>query len=178
MKKILNVFVAVMVGFAISLVGCGPETAKGGSGTAQPDLAQGGTASSGQEATTETAKASQVTKVKLTFDDGEAVAELYDNPTSRDLVSMLPLTLSFKDFNSTEKIAYPPRKLSTENAPFGLVPAEGDFALFAPWGNLVIYYHDFRYSKELVSLGHFTSGVEQLAKMNHDFTVRIEVVNQ
>ncbi|SMC45571.1 cyclophilin-like fold protein [Sporomusa malonica] len=181
MKKFLNVFVAVMVGFAISLAGCGPETAKGGEnnpGTAQPDSAQGGTASSGQGATADTAKTFQGTKIKLTFDGGEAVAELYDNPTSRDLVAMLPLTLSFKDFNSTEKIAYPPRRLSTENAPFGLVPSEGDLALFAPWGNLVIYYHDFRYSKDLVSLGHFTSGLEQLAKMNRDFTVRIEAVNQ
>jgi hypothetical protein len=181
MKKFINVFVAVMVGLAISVAGCGPETAKGGennSGTAQPDSAQGGAASSRQGASADTEKKFQGTKIRLTFDGGKAVAEMYDNPTSRDLVSMLPLTLSFKDFNSTEKIAYPSRKLSTENAPFGLVPSKGDFALYAPWGNLVIYYHDFRYSKDLVPLGHFTSGVEQLAKMNRDFTVRIEAVNQ
>lgn len=180
MKKFSNVFIAIMVGTAILLAGCGLGTAKGGennSSITQQDSTKGGTASSGQGATAESAKASQLTKVKLTFDGGEAVAELYDNPTSRDLVSMLPLTLSFKDYNNTEKIAYPPRKLSTENAPFGLHPSEGDFALFAPWGNLVIYYHDFRYSKDLVPLGHFLSGVEQLAKMNHDFTVRIEAVN-
>lgn len=179
-KRFLNVFVAAMIGFTISLAGCGLQNAKGGEnnpGTARPDSAQGGTASSGQGATAESAKTSQVSKIKLTFDGGEAVAELYDNPTSRDLVSMLPLTLSFKDYNNTEKIAYPPRKLTTENAPFGLLPSKGDFALYAPWGNLVIYYHDFRHSKDLVPLGHFTSGVEQLAKMNQDFTVKIEAAH-
>jgi len=91
---------------------------------------------------------------------------------------MLPLALSFKDFNGTEKIAYPPRKLSTEKAPDGIDPSEGDLTLYAPWGNLAIFYHDFRYSPGLVSIGHISAGLEKLAKMNGDFTVRIEAVNQ
>lgn len=165
----------------MALAGCSAETTKGGEnkyGTAQPDLAQGGAASSRQGTTADTTKVRYPQKIRMTFDGGEAIAELYDNPTSRDLVSMLPLTLSFKDFNGTEKIAYPPRKLSTEKAPDGIDPSEGDLTLYAPWGNLAIFYHDFRYSPGLVSIGHITSGLEKLAKMNGDFSVRIEAVNQ
>lgn len=102
--------------------------------------------------------------------------ELNDNPTSRDLVSMLPLTLKFSDYNGIEKIAYPPRKLSTANAPFGLTPSTGDFALYAPWGNLVAYYRGFRHSSDLVPLGRFTSGIRQLERMDGEFSVRIEAV--
>jgi hypothetical protein len=115
-------------------------------------------------------------KIRLSFDGGEAVVELYDNPASRDLASMLPLTLKFKDYNGVEKIAYPPRKLVTEGAPFGLTPSVGDFALYAPWGNMVAYYRAFSHSGDLVPLGRFTSGIPQLAKMNRDFSVQIEVV--
>lgn len=120
--------------------------------------------------------ARELGRMRLSFDGGEAVVALYDNPASRDLASMLPLTLMFKDYNDVEKIAYPPRKVVTEKAPFGLTPSVGDFALYAPWGNLVAYYRGFRHSDDLVPLGRFTSGLSDLAKMNRDFSVRIEAL--
>lgn len=118
----------------------------------------------------------EATRIKLSFDGGEAVVELNDNATSRDLVSMLPLTLKFSDYNNVEKVAYPPRKLSTANAPFGLTPSVGDFALYVPWGDLVAYYRGFRHSDDLVHLGRFISGIEQLSRKDGEFTVRIEAV--
>jgi hypothetical protein len=136
--------------------------------TAQAAPAQGGQAMS--------SRTTEVTRIRLSFEGGEAVVELNDNPTSRDLVSMLPLTLKFSDYNNVEKVAYPPRKLSTANAPFGLTPSAGDFALYAPWGNLVAYYRGFRHSNDLVHLGRFTSGIEQLSKQDGEFNVRIEAV--
>ncbi|WP_249485939.1 cyclophilin-like fold protein [Pseudomonas sp. HS6] len=116
-----------------------------------------------------------LTKVKLKFAGQEAVLELNDSQASRDLVSMLPLTMKFSDYNNVEKIAYPPRKLSTEAASFGLKPSVGDFALYAPWGNLVVYYRSFQSSGDLVHLGRFISGIEQLAAMDGEFSVRLEV---
>ena len=44
---------------------------------------------------------------------------------------MLPLTLTFEDFNSTEKIANLPNELSTEGQPSGYIPEIGDFAYYA-----------------------------------------------
>lgn len=173
--KRLSVFIALMVGCSILLAGCGTEAAKNSSGTGS----YGGVQSvDNKDHIADASKPSRTTKIKLSFGGGEAVAELYDNPTSRDLVSMLPLTLSLKDFNNTEKIGYPPRSLSTEKAPVGYAPSAGDLTLFAPWGNMAIFYHNFGYSQGLIPIGHFTSGLEALAKMNGDFTVRIEAVNE
>lgn len=120
--------------------------------------------------------ASAMVRIKLVFDGGEAVAVVYDNPTSRDLVAMLPISVQFRDFNNVEKIADPPRPLSKEQAPPGFEPAAGDLAMYAPWGNLSIFYRDFRYSKGLVPIGRFTSGFASLAAMEGDFTVRMEVL--
>ena len=45
-------------------------------------------------------------KVKLTIDGQEFDVTLYDTPAANALYDMLPLTLTFEDFNNTEKIAY------------------------------------------------------------------------
>lgn len=43
-------------------------------------------------------------------------ATLADNATARDFASLLPLTLTLGGYASTEKIGYPPRKLTNEGA--------------------------------------------------------------
>ena len=63
-------------------------------------------------------------KIRLTINGQSTTATLDDNPTARDFLSMLPLTLTLEDYASTEKIAYPPRKLSTQGAPAGTVLAD------------------------------------------------------
>ena len=45
-------------------------------------------------------------KAKLTIDGQEFDVTLYDTPAADALYNMLPLTLTFEDFNNTEKIAY------------------------------------------------------------------------
>jgi hypothetical protein len=89
-------------------------------------------------------------------------ATLDDNATTRDFVALLPLTLTLKDYNRTEKIGDLPKKLSTEGAPTGSDPNVGDIAYYAPWGNLAIFYRDFSYSTGLVKLGKLDSDVDAL----------------
>jgi|SRR5687768_12469281 len=101
-------------------------------------------------------------KIRLTLDGKSITATLNDNATARDFVSLLPLTLPLEDHAATEKIARPPRKLSTAGAPAGADPSVGDLAYYAPWGNLAMYYKDFEYSPGLVLLGRIDSGVEVL----------------
>jgi hypothetical protein len=101
-------------------------------------------------------------KIRLTFDGKAVEATLLDNATARDFLSLLPMTLTLEDYNSTEKIGYPPRKLSTAGAPAGIDPSVGDIAYYAPWGNLAIFYKNFEYSKGLIGLGRVTSGIEAL----------------
>lgn len=109
----------------------------------------------GQEAST--------MKIRLTIGGKVVEASLLDHASARDFLSMLPMTLTLKDYASTEKIADLPRKLSTADAPDGVDPAVGDITYYAPWGNLAIFYRDFGYAKGLVKLGRIDSGIEALA---------------
>ena len=107
--------------------------------------------------------------------NGEALpAVLEDNPTSRDLASMLPLTIRMSDYNRTEKTGKLPRALSTEGAPDGFDPSAGDIALYAPWGTFVIYYRDFVLSRGVIPLGRISSGVDKLAAMSGNFDITLE----
>lgn len=102
-------------------------------------------------------------KLQLRLGDQTLDILMDDNPTARDLVSLLPLTLDLEDFAATEKIAYLPRRLSTAEAPDGYTPAAGDLAYYAPWGNLAIFHKDFRYAARLIRLGRIEGGIERLA---------------
>lgn len=103
-------------------------------------------------------------RIRLTFNGKAVEATLLDNATAQDLLSLLPVTLTLEDYNSTEKIGHPPRKLSTAGAPAGLDPSVGDIAYYAPWGNLAIFYKDFSYSRGLIGLGRIDSGIEALSE--------------
>ncbi|WP_197017723.1 cyclophilin-like fold protein [Tenacibaculum sp. 47A_GOM-205m] len=113
-------------------------------------------------------------KLKITIGENTATAIMYDNPTSRDFTTMLPLTVEMDDYANTEKIFYPSKKLSTEDAPKGFKPSEGDITLYAPWGNIALFYKDFSYSNGLISLGKVTNGIKYF-KTNGKITVTIEL---
>ena len=116
-------------------------------------------------------------KIRLTFDGKAVEATLLDNATARDFLSLLPMTLTLEDYNSTEKIGYPPRRLSTADAPAGIDPSAGDIAYYAPWGNLAVFYKDFGYSRGLIGLGWVVSGIEALT-MPGSVKVTIERVGK
>lgn len=57
---------------------------------------------------------------------------------------MLPLELTLRDCNGTEKISDLPRKLDTTGAPKIYAPSAGNITFYAPWGKLAIFYKPFR----------------------------------
>lgn len=116
--------------------------------------------------------------VKMTVGENELYITIYDNPTSRDFLSKLPLTLIFEDYNATEKISYLPETLTTEDAPDSFDPDVGDVALYAPWGNLSVFYKDFRDSAGLVSIGHIDEGIEILTRTDGSFTAVLELIER
>lgn len=115
-------------------------------------------------------------RIKLTFNSEEVIIKMRDNPASKDFLSLLPLTLTFEDYASAEKISYLSRKLSLEDAPTGSDPAPGDLTLYAPWGNLAIFYKDRGYANGLIILGRIESGIEKLANVNGNFSIIIEKI--
>ena len=129
---------------------------------------------SGEAATEPMETAPGERRIKMTVDGQEISIVLQDTPTANALYEALPMELNFSDYNGTEKIAYPPDTLPTEGEPDGCDPDVGDLCLYAPWGNLCIFYQDFRYSQSLIKLGHVESGMDVLAGMDGDFTVTLE----
>ena len=101
-------------------------------------------------------------KIRLKVGDTVLTATLIDSATTRDFISLLPLTLTLKDYAGTEKISDLPKRLSAESAPSGSDPSVGDITYYAPWGNLAIFYRDFGYSSGLVILGKIDSGTKAL----------------
>lgn len=121
----------------------------------------------------------QNTRIKLTFEGNEIYAIINNSKAGNDFLSLLPLSVKAEDFNSTEKIFYLSKKLNTQNEPDGINPKAGDITYYAPWGNIAIFYKNFRYSNNLIYLGKFenTSDIEKLSNIKGNFDIRIERVN-
>jgi hypothetical protein len=114
-------------------------------------------------------------KLKITVGETVLTAIMYDNPTTNDFISLLPLTLTLTDYNETEKISGLPKRLSVKNAPTGYKPSVGDITLYAPWGNLALFYKDFTYSSGLIALGKINSGIDAL-KVSGSINVKMELI--
>ncbi|PCG19876.1 cyclophilin-like fold protein [Brachyspira sp. G79] len=121
----------------------------------------------------------QNTKIKLTFNDNEIYALITNSNAGNDFLSLLPMNLKIEDFNDTEKISYLSKKLNTQNEPDGITPKAGDITYYSPWGNLAIFYKNFRYSNNLIYLGRFEniSDISKLSNIKGDFEIRIEKAN-
>ena len=116
---------------------------------------------------------SQERKLKMAVDGQELDVTLYDTPAANALFELLPLVLCFADFNGIVKIAYIEDELPTAGEPAAFDPGVGDLCLYAPWGNLSIFYQDYRTSNGLISLGHLDSGVDVIANMQGNFSVTL-----
>lgn len=103
-------------------------------------------------------------KIILDIEGVSIPATLENTEAARDFASLLPLTITLKDYASTEKISDLPRKLSVNGAPAGVTPVAGDITYYAPWGNLALFYKNFSYSAGLVRLGKMDSTPEVLTR--------------
>ncbi len=103
-----------------------------------------------------------MTKIEFVLDDKVLAATLDDTPAARDFASMLPLDLGLSDYHGIEKIADLPRALDTSGSPASYKPEGGDITVYAPWGNLAIFYKPFADSRGLVRLGAFVGPVDAL----------------
>lgn len=146
-------------------------------GAAFAALAAERAAESTQRPLTTARKEVNVMKIRLHINGRITTATLDDTPSARDFLALLPLSMKLEDHNATEKIAYLPRKLSTQSAPAGITPRVGDLAYYAPWGNVALFYRDFGYSPGLIRLGRFDSGVEAI-DVGGSLNVTIEAVTR
>ena len=165
------VTVAVLVSAGLLAGACGSDV--------EPTAEPSGATTASNPSTTAPSEVGRPAATTLRFTAGATQIDvtLTDNPTTRDLISKLPLTLRFEEFNGREKIAYPPRKLDVDGVP-GSDPENGDLICFVPWGNLGFYYNadGIGYSDETINLGTYEASEEQLAGLESE-NVRIEIVS-
>jgi hypothetical protein len=114
-------------------------------------------------------------RLRFAFADQDFTATLEDNPSARDLVSMLPLALKITDYSINEKIAYLPRKLTEDGSGrFGRA-APGDLCYYAPWGNLALFHGSYRWSQGLIRLGRLDHGPAPLL-VRGEYPLRVETL--
>lgn len=123
------------------------------------------------------AEASMAEGIPIRIRIGDAVLEgrLWDNPTARDLIAQLPLTLQFRDLNGVEKIARLPRELTMKGVPEGDDPEPQDIGYYAPSNDLVFYYYDVGYYDGIVRLGVFDSDMSVIRNQTSNFTATVEL---
>lgn len=114
-------------------------------------------------------------QVRFRFNTHDFTAKLEGNPSARDLLTMLPLSMTIEDYSTNEKIAYLPRKLSERGAAPFQGEAVGDLCYYAPWGNLVFFYGRYRYSSGLIRLGRLNGGIQPLMDRGK-FPLTVEIV--
>ncbi|MCA0943856.1 MFS transporter [Salipiger pacificus] len=113
--------------------------------------------------------------MQLSFASEVVVYRMHDNPTARDLISMLPAELEITDFSTNEKIVRLPRRLDEGGFEAFDDETPGDLCYFLGWGNLAMFYDDFTFRNDLIRLGHIEGS---LAPLRHKGTypVRIEML--
>ena len=137
------------------------------SATASPDRAT-------DPASPATPAASGVTPIRVTVADQAFAAELYDNPTARDLADQLPLTITVDDLHGLEKTGRLPRALTTDGVPAGSDPEINEIGYYAPGRNLVLYYGDVGYYTGIIRIGRFESSIDAIADQPDGVAVTVE----
>lgn len=180
MKKVLSLMVAILLLF--SLVACQSEEKTDEESVTQTSSSQAPSEASDvsvsditKDIESESVEPNQ-RKVVMTTNGNEYEITLYDNLTSDALYDILPLELTFEDYNNVEKIAYlsEEQQLPSGDELEGYDPVPGDLCLYGPWGNLSLFYQDFDYSNGLISLGRLESGIEDISAQSGNFTVILE----
>ena len=126
----------------------------------------------------EAQRSEKMKKIKLSFDNREVIIRMEDNPAATQVVALLPAEFEFIDFAGDEKITDFPHLLSLNDAPRGMVASAGKLFIYAPWGNMGVFYknHGNTVDTSLIPLGEVESGLEYLAGQKGGFSAKIEVL--
>lgn len=183
MKRLATFFLAAIL-LLLSACSREPEPSPGGSAPSNSVSQEGAGSTESIESTppsqqntekeTEQQNMEDKRTIRIVMDSGEILVELDGHPGAQALYDLLPLELSFEDYNSTEKIAYLDDELATDGSPDNCDPEVGDLCYYIPWGNLCLFYQDFRHSESLVPLGTVISGAEMLEQLDTEPTVTLE----
>lgn len=109
-------------------------------------------------------------QIQVQSGSGTVVYQLNDSAAAAALLAQLPLTVEVEDYSTNEKIFYAPEALDTVDTPLAEGGA-GTLAYYAPWGDVVMFYGDYRANGSLYELGEVVSGGELIAGMSGTVTI-------
>lgn len=165
---------AVAVGLALTACTSTPAASPGSAAPSSP--AASSPAASSPAASGEVSPGTG-TPIHVVIDGQTLDGRIWDDAPGRDLLARLPLTLTFSDLSSQEKIGHLDQPLSMDGMPAGDDPIPGDIGWYAPWGNVVFYYGDVGYWDGIARIGTFDSPTDLFANQTGDFTATIELAN-
>ncbi|MGU3408849.1 cyclophilin-like fold protein [Microbacterium sp. M1A1_1b] len=154
---------------SIAVAGC--STA---SGSSPSDPAPGAPSSSATPSGSAAPEPGGTTPIRLTIGGTTTTGTLADNPTARDLVSRLPVTLRFGPHDDLEKTSHLDTPLDTTGAPERGDPEPGDIGYYAPQADLVLYNGDVGAFPGIIRIGTFDGPTDLVADQQGTFSVRIE----
>lgn len=105
-----------------------------------------------------------IMKIRLKVGDTVLTATLIDSETTRDFISLLPLTLTMNDLFGREKFGHLPRAIS-EGGKRTRTYEVGDVIYWSPGPDVAMFYrHDGQSipSPGIIVMGKIDSGVEAL----------------
>lgn len=103
-------------------------------------------------------------KIRLKVDEKIITATMIDSKTTRDFISLLPLTLTMNDLFSREKFGHLPKAIST-GGKRALTYEVGEIVYWSPGPDVAIFYrHDGQKIPDpgIIVIGKIDSGVESL----------------
>jgi hypothetical protein len=107
---------------------------------------------------------SQTMKIRLKIDDKVITATLNDSKTTRDFISLLPLTLTMNDLFRREKFAHLPRAISEEGKRTHTYEV-GQVVYWSPGPDVAIFYRNDGEkipNPGIILIGKIDSGVAAL----------------
>src|SRR5437660_2301251 len=111
-----------------------------------------------------TSRIGKAMKIRLKIADKEITATLIDSETTRDFVSLLPLTLTMNDLFGREKFGHLPRAIS-EGGKRTRTYEVGDVIYWSLGPDVAMFYRHHGQSipaPGLIAIGKIDSGVEAL----------------
>lgn len=109
-------------------------------------------------------KKSDSMKIRLKVNDKILSATMIDSKTTREFISLLPLTLNMNDLFHREKYAHLPKAISTAGARAHTYEV-GEIVYWSPGPDVAIYYHQDGEripNPGIIVIGKIDSGVEAL----------------
>lgn len=106
--------------------------------------------------------------ILMRFHEEELIVDMYDNSAAKSFISLLPLTMTFDDYNPSEKTSRlaDNKSLNITDAPSGYAPKAGEIGYYSPWRDVVIYHRDFSYASGIVPLGKVRNGIDKIGTIN------------